>query len=266
MPDATKTKVITLICERSVDLSQHLEQDHKLKDDPNVEVVKYPCSGMIQPLMVEAAMKAGASGVIICGCQIGDCYYREGNKMIRERLLGERPPGLKKTVDRRRVIGLWLSKPQTGRFISEAKEFVALVGKLNSDEGPPKVEPPKPVPAAKPPAEEPKPAADKPTQPAAQPPKEEAEPAAKEERKAGAEVPKPAADKPTQPAAQPPKEEAKPAPETKEPAAKEERKPVAEAKTTPSKDEKTPATDTKKATSSKEKATQEKKTEEMSKF
>src|SRR5262249_34264580 len=182
----SKTKVITLICERSVDLSQHLEQN-TLKDDPNVEVVQYPCSGMIQPLMVEAAMKAGASGVIVCGCQIGDGYYREGKKMIRERLLGGRRPGLKKTVDRRRVIGLWLSRPQTGRFISEAKEFVAFVGKLNADEGPPKVEPAKPAPAAK---------------PAAEKPKEEAKPAP--------EV----------------KGEAKAAPETQEAPAKEEQKPT----------------------------------------
>src|SRR6185369_14824835 len=105
-------KVVTLICERACDLSAHLDEKSRLKDEPAVQVVKFPCSGMIQPLMVEAAFKAGATGVIVTGCQIGDCYYREGNRMIRERLLGERPPGLKKTVDRRRVIGLWLSKPQ----------------------------------------------------------------------------------------------------------------------------------------------------------
>src|SRR5580693_6687015 len=123
MTEKTKT-VITLICERAVDLDTAMDQDSKLKDSPNVKVIKFPCSGMIQPLMVEAALKAGASGVIVCGCQIGDCYYREGNKMIRERLLGERPPGLKKTVDRRRVMALWLSRRQKERFLAEAKEFV----------------------------------------------------------------------------------------------------------------------------------------------
>ncbi len=101
---------------------------------PDVHVVKFPCSGMIQPLMIEAAMKAGAGGVIVCGCQIGDCFYREGNKMIRERLLGERPPGLKKTVDRRRIMALWLSRRQKERFLSEAKEFVARMHTLDSQE------------------------------------------------------------------------------------------------------------------------------------
>lgn len=141
MSDANNAKVITLICERSVDLNHQVDQKGCLKADPHVQIVKFPCSGMIQPLMIEAALKAGAAGVIVCGCQIGDCYYREGNKMIRERLLGDRPPGLKKTVDRRRVIGLWLSRPQTGRFISEAREFLSFVKALPAEA--------KPAPAAK---------------------------------------------------------------------------------------------------------------------
>jgi coenzyme F420-reducing hydrogenase delta subunit len=131
MSEANK-KVITLICERACNLDANLDSTgNNLTDVPGVSVVKFPCSGMIQPLMIEAALKAGASGVIVTGCQIGDCYYREGNKMIRERLLGERPPGLKKTVDRRRVLALWLSRPQAGQFISEAKQFVASLDSLN---------------------------------------------------------------------------------------------------------------------------------------
>ncbi len=172
MSDGNGTKVITLICERAVTLDPVMDSSGKLKDDPNVSVVKFPCSGMIQPLMVEAALKAGASGVIVCGCQIGDCYYREGNRMIRERLLGERPPGLKKTVDRRRVIALWLSRPQTNKFVSEAKEFIAYLKELPQDAA-------KPAPAAAPAA---KPAADRAPAPV-ESKKETAQPEAQSEPK-----------------------------------------------------------------------------------
>ena len=132
--------VITLICERAADLNSLLDQKGSLSELPDVHVVKFPCSGMIQPLMIEAALKAGAEGVIVCGCQIGDCFYREGNKMIKERLLGERPPGLKKTVDRRRVMALWLSRRQKERFLTEAKEFVLQMKKLDTAEGTAKAE------------------------------------------------------------------------------------------------------------------------------
>jgi F420-non-reducing hydrogenase iron-sulfur subunit len=121
---AEPKRVITLLCERAADLNSIVDESGKVEGIPEMGVVKFPCSGMIQPLMIEAALKAGAEGVIVCGCQIGDCYYREGNKMIRERLLGERPPGLKKTVDRRRVMALWLSRLQKERFLSDSKEFI----------------------------------------------------------------------------------------------------------------------------------------------
>jgi coenzyme F420-reducing hydrogenase delta subunit len=147
-------KVITLLCERAADLNNLLDSDGKLQGVSGMSVVKLPCSGMIQPLMIEGALKAGAAGVLVCGCQIGDCFYREGNKMIRERLLGGRPPGLKKATDRRRVRALWLSRVQVNKFISDANEFVAYVHGLEA----PAPEAAKPAPAAKPAA----PAADKP--------------------------------------------------------------------------------------------------------
>jgi coenzyme F420-reducing hydrogenase delta subunit len=126
-------RIISLVCERSCDLSNHVDENGKLKDVDGAYVVKYPCSGMIQPLQIEAALKAGAQGVIVTGCQLGDCYYREGNRMIRERILGDRPPGLKKAVDRRRVIGLWLSRIQPERFIGEVKEFSSYISSLPAE-------------------------------------------------------------------------------------------------------------------------------------
>lgn len=146
-------KVINLVCERACDLSAHVDANGRLKDIDGAYVVTYPCSGMIQPLQIEAALKAGAEGVVVHGCQLGDCYYREGNRMIRDRLLGDRPPGLKKAVDRRRVIGLWLSRVQPQRFIAEVKDFVSYLGTLEAPAAAPAAAAPaaKPTPAPKPP-------------------------------------------------------------------------------------------------------------------
>lgn len=140
-------KVISLVCERACDLTGRIGDDGKLKGVEGAYVVSYPCSGMIQPLQIEAALKAGAEGVVVTGCQLGDCYYREGNRMIRDRLLGDRPPGLKKAVDRRRVIGLWLSRVQPERFIDEVKQFSLFLKDLRESE---KAAAPAPAPAAAP--------------------------------------------------------------------------------------------------------------------
>lgn len=153
---AEQKTIITLICERAAEVDSVMSGDSKLKDQPNVKVIKFPCSGMIQPLMVEKAINGGASGVVVCGCQIGDCYYREGNKMIRDRLLGSRPPGLKAKTDRRRVLALWLSRKQTDRFLSETKEFVDFVSDLDKEEPSKAAAKPTPKPAPAKKAEEPK--------------------------------------------------------------------------------------------------------------
>lgn len=139
-------KVITLMCERSADVNDLLDADGKVKGVDGLHVVKLPCSGMVQPNMIETALKSGAAGVVVCGCQIGDCYYREGNKMIRERLLGNRVPTLKKATDRRRILALWLSRPQKDRFLADTAEFVRFVGSLPDPE--PAAAPAKPAAAA----------------------------------------------------------------------------------------------------------------------
>lgn len=129
-------KVMVIACERSVDLDNELEgaHGHDLKGVSNAYVVRVPCSGMIQPRMIEAAFGSGADGVIAMGCQIGDCHYREGNKFCRERLLGLRPPVIKKSVPKNRLRGLWMSEVQVDSFKARIEDFKSeLVEELKKE-------------------------------------------------------------------------------------------------------------------------------------
>ena len=118
-------KVMVIACERSVNLEGELSGTHgrDLNGVDNAYVVQVPCSGMIQPRMIESAFNAGADGVIAMGCQIGDCHFREGNKFCRERLLGTRPPMIKKTVPKNRLKGLWMSEVQVQTFKDRVEDF-----------------------------------------------------------------------------------------------------------------------------------------------
>lgn len=118
-------KVMVIACERSVNLEGELSGQHgrNLNGVENACVVQVPCSGMIQPRMIESAFNSGADGVIAMGCQIGDCHFREGNKFCRERLLGVRPPMIKKTVPKNRLKGLWMSEVQVQTFKNRVEDF-----------------------------------------------------------------------------------------------------------------------------------------------
>ena len=45
---------------------------------PNVRVVTIPCSGRIDPLFILLALREGADGVLVAGCEPGQCHYIEG--------------------------------------------------------------------------------------------------------------------------------------------------------------------------------------------
>jgi F420-non-reducing hydrogenase iron-sulfur subunit len=57
----------------------------QLSYPPNVNVIRVMCSGRIDPQFVMAAFKEGADGVIILGCHLGDCHYKEGNFKAAQR-------------------------------------------------------------------------------------------------------------------------------------------------------------------------------------
>ncbi len=131
---AKEVQIVVIACRRSVNLDGQLEETTKLKGVSNCQVIQVPCSGMIQPRMIESAFKAGADGTIVMGCQIGDCHFREGNKFCRERLLGKRPPVIKKSVPKNRLRGFWMSEVQLADFKSRIEDFKGHVAEELSKE------------------------------------------------------------------------------------------------------------------------------------
>jgi F420-non-reducing hydrogenase iron-sulfur subunit len=131
-----QVKVMVIACERSVNLDKELSGAHgrDLNGVSNAYVVRVPCSGMIQPRMIESAFNSGADGVIAMGCQIGDCHFREGNKFCRERLLGLRPPVIKKSVPKNRLKGFWMSEVQVKEFKQRVEDFKTEVAEELSKE------------------------------------------------------------------------------------------------------------------------------------
>jgi F420-non-reducing hydrogenase iron-sulfur subunit len=44
------------------------------------------CSGGLEPAYVLKAFKEGADGVLVCGCNLGDCHYTDGNYKTLRRM------------------------------------------------------------------------------------------------------------------------------------------------------------------------------------
>ena len=62
---------------------------------PGYRALRIPCSGWVQPLMIERVIRQGASGVLVVSCPPGGCGFREGAEWERQRIEGLREPNLR---------------------------------------------------------------------------------------------------------------------------------------------------------------------------
>ncbi|MEK6692766.1 MAG: hydrogenase iron-sulfur subunit, partial [Nitrospirota bacterium] len=119
-----RPKILLLICEQSIRFNNIIESEtESLKGMANVKLVPLPCIGMVQPSMIEEGFMAGADGVFLCGCTIGDCHYRKGNILLQARLNDQRPPGFKRTVYPGRIREYWLSPIRIDKLMKELHLF-----------------------------------------------------------------------------------------------------------------------------------------------
>ncbi|MBA2660710.1 MAG: hydrogenase iron-sulfur subunit [Bradymonadaceae bacterium] len=80
------------------------EKSGRCLELPAYRVMAVPCSGWVNALTIERALRRGAAGILVVGCSSSDPGYREGVKWTGERLEGVREPELRRDkIDAERV-------------------------------------------------------------------------------------------------------------------------------------------------------------------
>ncbi len=90
---------------------------------PNIRIIRVPCSGRVDPLLIIKAFQQGADGVLIAGCHPGDCHYVEGNYYARRRLAIFRSLLEYLGIDSRRLRVEWVSAAEGKRFSDVITSF-----------------------------------------------------------------------------------------------------------------------------------------------
>ncbi len=71
---------------------------------PGYSVRPVPCSGWVEPKLIERLISKGAAAVLIVGCGSAESFGREGNRWMSARLAGTREPGFRPhRADQRKV-------------------------------------------------------------------------------------------------------------------------------------------------------------------
>jgi len=58
----------------------------RLNYPTNVKIVKVPCTGRVDILLILRAFESGVDGVYLAGCLEGECHFLRGNLRARKRV------------------------------------------------------------------------------------------------------------------------------------------------------------------------------------
>jgi F420-non-reducing hydrogenase iron-sulfur subunit len=86
MSDTFEPTIIAFFCNWCTYTAADLAGTSRLSYPPNVKIIRVMCSGMVDPKYVIKALLEGADGVLVSGCNPGDCHYINGNFKARRRI------------------------------------------------------------------------------------------------------------------------------------------------------------------------------------
>lgn len=125
-------KVIAFVCNWCTYAGADLTGTSRIKYASNVRVLRVPCTGRIDFMLIMKAFSQGADAVIVSGCHPGDCHYTSGNYHARRRWITFRNMLEFVGIDIRRLTFSWVSAAEGAKWA----ELVNSVVTATRDLGP----------------------------------------------------------------------------------------------------------------------------------
>ena len=130
MTEEFEPTIIAFFCNWCTYTAADLAGTSRLPYPPNIKIIRVMCSGMVDPKYVIKALLDGADGVLVSGCNPGDCHYINGNFKARRRikLLKEILPRFGFETERLRLT--WIAASDGVLLAETLQELVAQIKAL----------------------------------------------------------------------------------------------------------------------------------------
>jgi F420-non-reducing hydrogenase iron-sulfur subunit len=102
----------------------------RLSYPTNIKIVKVPCTGRVDIVLMMKAFENGADGVYVVGCDEGDCHFLTGNLKARKRVEYVKILLDECGIDGERVAMYNMSSAQGQRFAEAAREMTEKIKAL----------------------------------------------------------------------------------------------------------------------------------------
>ncbi|MBE9472191.1 MAG: hydrogenase iron-sulfur subunit [Chloroflexi bacterium] len=126
-------RIIVFLCDWCLYSELDRADIARVQEQPNVRIVKIPCLGRMDPMHVLMALQEGIDGVLVAGCHLGDCHYKQGNLMAENRIAVLQTVLKAAGVMKGRARFAHISTAERGvlpRLIEEVKEEVKALGPI----------------------------------------------------------------------------------------------------------------------------------------
>ncbi|MCH4156873.1 MAG: hydrogenase iron-sulfur subunit [Muribaculaceae bacterium] len=123
-------RIVAFVCNWCTYAGADLAGTSRLKYATNVKIVRFPCTGRIDFMLLLKAFEEGADGIIVSGCHPNDCHYTSGNFHARRRWTVFRGLLDFMGIDVRRIHFTWVSAAEGAKWADIVNETVADIRAL----------------------------------------------------------------------------------------------------------------------------------------
>lgn len=122
--------IVAFVCNWCTYAGADLTGTSRLKYATNVKIVRFPCTGRIDFMLLLKAFAGGADGIIVSGCHPNDCHYTSGNFHARRRWIVFRGLLDFMGIDVRRIRYSWVSAAEGGKWADLVNDTVREIREL----------------------------------------------------------------------------------------------------------------------------------------
>jgi coenzyme F420-reducing hydrogenase delta subunit len=123
-------KIIAFVCNWCTYAGADLTGTSRIKYASNVRIVRFPCTGRIDYMLILKSFAEGADGVIVSGCHPNDCHYTSGNFHARRRWIVFRSILDFMGIDINRIRFSWVSAAEGAKWAEVVNSTVTDIRKL----------------------------------------------------------------------------------------------------------------------------------------
>ena len=122
--------ILAFVCNWCTYTGADLTGTSRIKYASNVKIIRFPCTGRIDFMLILKALANGSDGVIVSGCHPNDCHYTSGNFHARRRWILFRSLIDFLGIDVRRIRFSWISAAEGAKWAEVVNETVAKIREL----------------------------------------------------------------------------------------------------------------------------------------